>query len=112
LSDYTGCTRIVATSAVNTLNTVTTTVGKAYRLRMVTVTYSGTSTATPTVTLVSGAGAGYNVILNSITLAANQGVYIPTTPVPVNADDQISVAAPGVASVTSSVTIYVDRLAG
>jgi hypothetical protein len=49
------------------------------------------------------------VVLNTITLANNQGVFIPATPIPINADDSILVAAPAVASVTSSVAIYLDR---
>lgn len=111
MSDYAGCNRTVQTSGVNATNTLATTVGKANRLRMVTVAYSGAATGSVTVTLTSGAGAAYNVVLSTITLANNQGVYVPTPPIPVNADDVITVSAPAVAAVTSSVTIYTDRLA-
>jgi hypothetical protein len=80
---------------------------------MVTVTYSGSVTANVTVTLVSGLGAAFNVVLNTIVITATtQGVYIPSTPIPINADDIITASAPGVAAVISSVAIYVDRLAG
>lgn len=111
MSDYQGCTRLVQTSGTNAQNVLASTAGKPYRLRMVTVAYSGTASGSVTVVLTSGAGAGYSVTLNSITLANNQGVYIPSTPIPVNADDVITVTAPAVASVTSSVAIYLDRLA-
>lgn len=112
MSDYAGGLRTVQTSGTNAINNLATAVGKATRLRMVTVAYSGTAAGSVTVTLTSGAGAAYSVLLNTITLAANQGVYIPATPIPINADDIISVSAPAVAAVTSSIAIYTDRLAG
>lgn len=109
-NDYAGCKRYAVTSAVNTINTVTTDILKPAKLRLVTVTYSGSVTTNVTVTLVSGAGAAFNCVLNTIAISAGTtGVYIPATPVPFNADDTIQVSAPAVAAVTSSVTIYVDR---
>jgi hypothetical protein len=110
-NDYSGCLRVVQTSGTNSPNNLSSagSLAKAAKLRMVTVAYSGTATGSVTVTLTSGAGAGYSVALNTITLANNQGVFIPATPIPINADDSILVAAPAVASVTSSVAIYLDR---
>jgi hypothetical protein len=110
-NDYSGCLRAVQTSGTNSPNNLSSagSLAKAAKLRMVTVAYSGTATGSVTVTLTSGAGAGYSVALNTITLANNQGVFIPATPIPINADDSILVAAPAVASVTSSVAIYLDR---
>lgn len=109
-NDYAGCRRYAQTSATNSLNTLSTDILKPAKLRMVTVVYSGSVTANVTVTLVSGAGAAYNVVLNTIVISAGtQGVYIPATPVPFNADDVITVSAPAVAAVTSAVTMYIDR---
>lgn len=112
MSDYQGPLRTVATSAVNTLNTVSTGTGKAGRLRMVTVSYSGPTTQAVTVTLDSGAGPAYDFVLNTITPVSGTpsiGIYVPTTPIPISADDAIVVSAPQVAAVTSSVAIYVER---
>jgi hypothetical protein len=79
---------------------------------MVTVTYSSSTTQNITVTLNSGAGAAYNVVFNTIAISSGtQGVYIPSTPIPFNADDTITVAAPALASQTSSIAIYLDRAA-
>lgn len=113
MSDYAGVTRIVGTSGTNAINNTSTVVGKAYRLRMVTVSYSLSTTQSVTVTLISGAGAAYNVVLNTISISATTtGVYIPVTPIPINADDIITVSAPALVAQTSSIAIYADRLAG
>jgi len=114
VSDYYGCARFNQTSGTNATNTLATTSGKAGRLRMVTVTYSGGTAGSATVTLTSGLGSGYNVLLNSITTSGTPsvGVYIPTTPIPVNSDDVITVVGAAVTAQTSSIAIYLDRLAG
>lgn len=113
MSDFQGCRRYVATSATNTLNTVATTAGKAGRLRMVTCVYSGTTAGTVTVVLTSGAGAGYSTQFNSFATttvgSVSQGSYVPTTPIPFNADDVITVSAPAVTAQTSAVAVYVDH---
>lgn len=112
MSDYQGPLRTTNTSAVNTLNTVSTSVGKAARLRMVTVAYSGPTTQAVTVTLDSGAGPAFDFVLNTITPVSGTpsiGSYVPATPIPLASDDVIVVTAPGVAAVTSSVAIYVER---
>src|ERR1041385_4778862 len=112
MADYSGVTRFTQTSAVNTQNVLASTTGKAYRLRMVTVTYSASTTQSVPVVLTSGAGAGYNATLNTISISATtSGSYIPTTPIPINSDDAITVTAPALAGQTSSIAIYLDRLA-
>lgn len=108
-NDYAGCRRYQQTSGVGAINNLSTDLLKPAKLRMVTVAYNGASSNSVTVTLVSGAGAAYNVVLNTITLTNNQGTFIPTMPIPFNADDVITVSAPLQATFTSSVTIYVDR---
>lgn len=115
MSDYTGATRVTGQSASGATQTVTSTTGKAYRLRMVTVVFNGgTAAGTVVTTLVSGAGAAYNVALNSTAVAGTTptAVWIPSTPIPVNSDDQISVAVPAITAQVSSCAIYLDRLAG
>lgn len=110
--DYLGPSRTVATSAVNTLNTVTVGPDKAGLLRMVQVSYSGSTTQAVTVTLDSGAGTAYDFVLNTITPVAGTpsiGSYVPTTMIPFKADDAIVVSAPAVDTMTSSIAVYVER---
>lgn len=112
MSDFQGCYRQVFTSAVNTQNVVTIAAGKAGRLTMVLVTYSASTTQNITVVLDNGAGPAYDVTLNTIAISAGtQGIYLPATPIPFNADDQIVVTAPALAAQTSSIAVYVNRLA-
>lgn len=111
MADYSGPMRVASTSAANALLTLNTTAGKPMLLKAVHVKYSGSVTQNVTVTLDSGAGAAYDVILNTIAISAGTtGVYLPSVPIPVAADDIISVAAPaGGSGVTASVAIYLDR---
>jgi|ERR1051326_915489 hypothetical protein len=112
MSDFQGCTRLTQTSATNSINNLSSSAGKAFRLRMVAVSYSASTTQNITVTLTSGAGAAFNILLNTIAISSGtQGVYIPSTPIPFNSDDVITVSAPALASQTSSIVIYLDRLA-
>lgn len=112
MSDFQGCQRFNNTSAVNTQNVVTVAAGRAGRLTLVLVTYSASTTQNITVVLDNGLGTAYDVTLNTIAISATtQGIYLPTVPIPFNADDAIVVTAPALASQTSSIAVYVNRLA-
>lgn len=113
MGDYRGPYRVVGTSAANAPITVTSPTNPIpLLLKFVVVRYSGSQASTSiTVTLNCGSGAAYDVVLNTITLtSATQGVYLPSIPLPIAADDTIDVLAPaGGVGVTASIAIYCDR---
>lgn len=105
--------RTVATSAANTLQTVSTTGSGHRRIGFVTVAYSAAPTYAANalyVLLNSGAGAGYDCRLYQQGTANTQfTTFIPSQPIYINGDDQIDVVAPaGGVGVTSAVAIYTD----
>lgn len=110
MPDFRGCLRQIGVSGTNAVNNVTVAAAKPGLLRLVTVVYSAAQTGNVTVTLDSGAGAAYDIVFNTIVLAsATSGFYIPSTPIPFNADDAIVVSAPALSGGTSTIAIYVDR---
>lgn len=111
MADYSGPLRVVGTSLADTAQTVSTTVGKSLLLKAVHVRYSASVTQNVTVVLNSGAGAAYDVTLNTIAISSGtQGVYLPSVPIPIAADDVVDVTAPaGGGVITSSIAIYADR---
>lgn len=111
MADYRGPYRVVNTSATNTINNTASPINPIpLLLKFITVKYSTTVTQNVTVTLDCGAGSAYDVVLNTIVLSsAAQGVYFPSVPIPISADDQIVVSAPANSGATSSIAIYCDR---
>lgn len=98
----------VGTSAADTAQTVSTTVGRHVRILFITAKYSAAPTQTGvTVTLNSGAGAGYDTLLTTGTANTQNTVYFPSEPLVLADDDTLDVTAPAAGGViTSSVAIY------
>lgn len=105
--------RFTGVGADNAIGTVSTPVGKKYRLLFATAKYNTTPTqAGVTLTLDSGAGSTFDVVLNTGSANATTTVYIPTPDtVIIMPDDVLTLSAPaGGSGKTSALALYVEEL--
>jgi hypothetical protein len=80
-------------------------------LTAVYVVYSANVSLNATVTINSGVAGGFDVLLSTLTFAANRyGVYLPEQPIPLAPEDVIDVLTPaGGAGITAAVEIKFEH---
>lgn len=105
--------RFTGTGSANGIGTVSTPVGKKFRLLFATAKYSASPTqAGVSLTLDSGVSAAFDAVLNTGSANAQTTVYIPTPDtIIIMPDDVLTLTAPaGGGVITNAVAIYCEEV--